>query len=142
MDRGTPSAPMTALGTNILIVGCGYVGLRLAQHLRTHEVTGIVRSAESAARLHAAGIRPLQMDLDRSDMVAPFIPDGGVVFYLAPPPGSGESDTRVSRFLERSTAAPTSFIYMSTTGVYGDTDGAMVDESKPPTPMSDRAQRR
>ena len=54
----------------------------------------------------------------------------------------GESDLRLDRFLHLASVPPHTFVYMSTTGVYGDTAGAVVDESSVVQPRTDRARRR
>jgi nucleoside-diphosphate-sugar epimerase len=60
-----------------------------------------------------------------------------------PPPDSGTSDPRLERFLAAvGPARPTMLLYMSTTGVYGDTSGAAVTEDSPVAPGNDRSQRR
>ena len=130
---------------HILIVGCGYVGSRLARRLRaSFDVAAIVRSAEKAKALAQEGIQAIALDLDRVRLGA-HIPERLnqlATFYLAPPPNQGESDLRLDRFLQLATVPPASFIYMSTTGVYGDTKGELVDESSPVAPLTDRARRR
>lgn len=127
-----------------LIVGCGYVGRRLAQRLAPIPTTALVSSENSARELARAGINAAALDLDTLQRGHPLVAqlDGVTLFYLAPPPPEGESDTRINRFLEFSSGRPAALIYMSTTGVYGNTDGALVDESTPVNPVTPRAQRR
>lgn len=129
----------------ILILGCGYTGQRLARRLNaTHEVAAVVRSTESAASLRQAGIEALQMDLDDARArfaLAPFIARAAM-FYLVPPSPFGESDPRIGQFLNQIAEPPESMVYMSTTGVYGDQAGALVDETTPVAPVSARARRR
>ena len=136
---------MTRSRPHSLIVGCGYVGERLARRLAdVYDITAIVRSAERAAALNAAGIVTVALDLDRVRLGA-WIPEKleqAAIFYLAPPPATGESDLRLDRFLQLATVPPRAFVYMSTTGVYGDTEGAPVDEGSPVQPLTDRARRR
>lgn len=130
---------------HVLIAGCGYVGQRLALRLRAHyEVTSLVRSAERVAELGHLGIRALAIDLDRIRAGAsiPERLDEEAIVYLTPPPVFGESDLRLDRFLQLATVPPHTFVYMSTTGVYGDTAGAVVDESSTVQPRTDRARRR
>ncbi|HEX2584311.1 MAG TPA: NAD-dependent epimerase/dehydratase family protein, partial [Steroidobacteraceae bacterium] len=67
---------------------------------------------------------------------------GSPIFYFAPPQQSGESDSRLHRFLNALTEQPLVLIYISTTGVYGDLRGAMADESMPLNPSTPRARRR
>lgn len=128
-----------------LIVGCGYVGRRLALRLADiFDVTALVRRAESAAALNREGIRTAAIDLDRVKLesLVPQKLEQAAIFYLAPPPRIGESDLRLDRFLQLATVPPRVFVYMSTTGVYGDTRGALVDESRPLAPLTERARRR
>jgi nucleoside-diphosphate-sugar epimerase len=130
---------------HVLIVGCGYVGTRLARRLQsTHDVSAIVRSTQKAAALQAQGIDAIALDLDRVRFGA-HIPerlDHKAVFYLAPPSPQGESDLRLDRFLQLASVPPTTFVYMSTTGVYGNAKGELVDESTPVAPLTERARRR
>jgi nucleoside-diphosphate-sugar epimerase len=65
--------------------------------------------------------------------------------HCAPPPQTGECDTRTANLLaalERKRILPTRFVYISTSGVYGDCGGALVDESRAVNPQSARAKRR
>ena len=129
-----------------LIAGCGYTGLRLARRLQPRwQVTALARSADAAATLNAAGIATAPLDLDAT--VAPGalakVADGAAIAYLVPPPDGGTSDPRLERFLAAvGPARPTVLLYMSTTGVYGDTSGAAVTEDSPVAPGNDRSRRR
>jgi len=67
------------------------------------------------------------------------------VLHCAPPPGSGTTDPRTANLLATLAKArilPARFVYVSTTGVYGDCAGATVDETRPIDPQTDRARRR
>jgi len=140
----TPENP-NAEKPHALIVGCGYVGERLAARLAgTYDITAVVRTPARVAELTTRGIKAFALDLDRVRL-GTWIPEKleqAAIFYLAPPPAGGESDLRLDRFLQLATVPPRAFVYMSTTGVYGDTDGAPVDEGSPVQPMTDRARRR
>jgi nucleoside-diphosphate-sugar epimerase len=130
---------------HILIAGCGYVGKRLALRLQSEfDVTGLVRSTESATELAAMGIRARILDLDRlrGKESVPERLDQAAIVYLTPPPSAGESDFRLDRFLQLASVPPRVFVYISTTGVYGDTGGELVDESSPLQPRTERARRR
>jgi nucleoside-diphosphate-sugar epimerase len=130
---------------HVLIAGCGYVGQRLAARLRDRfEVAALVRTPEKASALAHQGIKAIVIDLDRVRAGAsiPERLDQEAIVYLAPPPSVGESDLRLDRFLHLAFVPPKSFVYMSTTGVYGDTDGGFVDESTPVQPRTERARRR
>ncbi len=128
-----------------LIIGCGYLGRRVARQLRLagQQVTGVVRTGTSAQLLAAEGVAGHILDLDRSPL--PALPlAGSGLFYFAPPPGSGSKDDRVRNLLAAfaSQGAPRRVVYLSTTGVYGDCGGAWVDETRPVAPVVDRAKRR
>ena len=129
-----------------LIAGCGYTGLRLARRLQPRwQVTALARSTDAAARLQAAGIGSVPLDLDAIATPGALakVSDGAAIAYLVPPPDSGSSDPRLERFLAGvGPARPTVLLYMSTTGVYGDTGGAAVTEDSPVAPGNDRSQRR
>ena len=126
----------------MLIVGCGYVGRRVAALYRAQgeAVTGLVRTAESAAGLAAADIVPLQGDLDGHFE----LPEGEPrVLYLVAPPEQGATDPRIGRFLDVAQRhGVRRIVYLGTTGVYGDCGGDWVDEDRPVSPGVDRARRR
>lgn len=129
----------------VLIIGCGDTGRRLAALYREEgrQVAGLVRSEGSVRALTAAGIRPLRCDLDAGDL--PSLPSGGTkLFYFAPPVDVGTDDVRIERLLEHLelTGLPARFLYLSTTGVYGDCEGRWIDEDEPLKPTTYRAQRR
>lgn len=129
----------------VLIAGCGYVGQRLALRLRDRfEIAALVRTQEKAAALERQGIKAVVIDLDRvrAGTSIPERLDQEAIVYLTPPPNVGESDLRLDRFLQLAIVPPKAFVYMSTTGVYGDTEGGFVDESTPVQPRTERARRR
>jgi nucleoside-diphosphate-sugar epimerase len=131
---------------NALIVGCGYVGKRLARALRpTYRVTGTVRSEASRQQLQSMGIDSAILNLDQSHprpTLSHAQTAGAALFYLASPPAHGLSDTRLDRFLPLIDFPLEVFVYISTTGVYGDTNGGEVDETARVNPQTQRAERR
>ena len=67
------------------------------------------------------------------------------IVHLAPPPRAGIRDTRTAnlvRALARGRSLPQRVVYISTSGIYGDCGGVLVDETRPAHPMTDRAMRR
>ena len=142
----TLHVPMPSSPRRCLIVGCGYVGTRLAKRTAGRwDNTAIVRSETSAAALSSAQCRGTVIDLDR---LAPSrrlhsIADAAAVLYLVPPPDEGRHDPRLERFLGAiGSARPEMMLYMSTTGVYGDCGGALVDETAAIAPTRDPSLRR
>lgn len=126
----------------MLIIGCGDIGRRItliAQ--RNGENPGaLVRTSLSRTALQKLGVHAIQADLD--DEIAPLDIDDARVIYLAPPPRTGTEDWRMRNLLRATTGTPKNFLYLSTTGVYGDCNGEWVDESRPAAPQVDRARRR
>jgi nucleoside-diphosphate-sugar epimerase len=125
----------------VSIVGCGYTGLRLAQRWlqRGAAVRGFAARAPSLAAIAALGAEARRLDLDAPPSTMDF--DGQLVYY-AVPPADGIGDPRLERFLAGLAGRPDRFVYLSTTGVYGDHAGGRVDEDMRPTPQSPRAVRR
>ncbi len=129
---------------NVLILGCGYLGRRLGRRLAGSgaSVTGTTRSGASDAALRAAGIRP-----ERWDAAAPGAGErlrrlsaeaGWVVCAAAPSGGAGYEDVYVRAAEAMATALDPdrtrSALFVSSTSVYGVSDGSWVDESTPARP--------
>lgn len=128
---------------NILIVGCGYVGQRLAEVLApSATITGLVRTRKTARDLELQGTSPLILDLDQTMSLPSH--DWQQIYYLAPPPRQGQQDTRMTHFLRalENSNQVTRLVYLGTTGVYGDCNGKWVDETQPTNPAAERALRR
>jgi nucleoside-diphosphate-sugar epimerase len=127
---------------SVSIVGCGYTGLRLAGRWLslTHGVRGFATRAESLRQIAAIGAEPIPLNLDQTPAMIDL--DGQLAYYAVPPAPVGDRDLRLERLLEHAVGRPRRFIYLSTTGVYGDRGGAAVDEDTPPAPQSERAVRR
>lgn len=132
-----------APGTRVVIVGCGYVGKRLAIALKSRsDVLGIVSRPGSLAALESLGLRGHVVNLDAGEPPRADWVEDAPVFYLVPPATDSESDVRLARLLGGIRGRPQAFIYMSTTGVYGDADGGEVTEQTPVNPQTARARRR
>ncbi|MFW2372714.1 MAG: NAD-dependent epimerase/dehydratase family protein [Gammaproteobacteria bacterium] len=129
---------------NNLIVGCGYLGKLVAQHL-SGQVQALVRSLNSQQQCQGRVSECGLLDLDDA---ACFIPTSlhlanSRILYLVPPPGRGQEDTRMARFLQILDGQKIEkFVLISTTGVYGDCTGNWVTEETPVNPRADRALRR
>ncbi|MES1927051.1 SDR family oxidoreductase [Salinisphaera sp. T31B1] len=132
---------MSGLPVHNLIVGCGETGLRVAARAvgAGQSVTGIVRSADSARRVRSVGAVARTADLDKP---LAGLPVCDRLFYFAPPPREGRADTRLQRVVDAMGPPPARVVYISTTGVYGDCDGAWVNEDRAVNPATDRAHRR
>ena len=117
---------------NVLIVGCGDIGQRVALLAKQNAdtVTGLVRSAESVNRLQQAGIHSIQLDLAEPQSLKGLPFEGTTIIYIAPPPSDGETDPLNRNFLQAipSEARPEKMVLLSTTAVYGDCQGKWIDE--------------
>ncbi|HSD95712.1 MAG TPA: SDR family oxidoreductase [Sulfuricaulis sp.] len=137
---------MTYAATDVLIVGCGDIGERVARLERSEgrTVAGLVRSEKSARRLLTAGIQPIIADLDAPTFLNNLPVKDAIVYYFAPPPDKGITDPRMETFISALTPSnlPKRIVLISTTGVYGDCRGEWVTEDRPPNPQVDRARRR
>ena len=115
----------------LLIVGHGDIARRAAPLLSSRfDLRVVSRSAGQ--------------DLDRPESLVSLEP-ADAILHSAPPPQAGKSDTRTANLLtalERRRILPTRLVYISTSGVYGDCGGALVDEARPVNPQSARAARR
>ncbi|MHB8708559.1 MAG: SDR family oxidoreductase [Desulfuromonadales bacterium] len=132
--------------TDILIIGCGDIGVRVArlEQAQGRSVAGLVRNDAGAERLRTFGIQSVTGDLDEPDSLAGLPTSGKLIYYFAPPPGGGPWDTRMRNFCAAvgSGQAPVRVVYISTSGVYGDCDGAWVTEETPVNAQTSRAKRR
>lgn len=111
----------------LLIVGFGDIARRAAPALAQRFVID---------RLS----REYGMDLDRTETLK--VQQADAVLYCAPPPPSGDRDTRVTNFLAAVDRPPARIVYISTSGVYGDCQGQRIDETRPVNPQTPRARRR
>lgn len=129
-----PSADATTV-----IVGVGYTGRRLLERLDSTQVIGLGRSAPTSE----TGTRIERIDLDDGVNELPVdLPSNYDVVYTVPPARDHATDVRLENLLALLSPAPAHFVYLSTTGVYGNRDGGIVDETATPAPQSGRAQRR
>ena len=129
----------------LLIIGCGDVGLRVLRLLgRRWQVTALTSSAERIDELRAAGARPLVGNLDSPQTLGRLAGWADAVLHLAPPPSQGERDTRTAHLLQALARRrlPRTFVYASTSGVYGDCGGERLDETRRLAPQTARARRR
>jgi nucleoside-diphosphate-sugar epimerase len=126
----------------LLIVGCGDVGMRLLPLVRNaFRVFAVTSNPARCAELRAAGAIPIVADLDVPHTLARLARLAPLVVHMAPPKGEGAVDTR-TRHLVHALGAGTRLVYLSTSGVYGDCQGALVDETRTVRPHNPRARRR
>jgi len=128
----------------LLIIGSGYMARRIIPLLSGHyRIYALIRNDAHKAGLRAQGATPISGDLDDRAKLSRIAGLADVVLHLAPP-DAGERDIRTRHLLAAlsKSVLPGKFIYISTSGVYGDCSGAGVSETHPLNPQSARAQRR
>ena len=126
----------------LLIIGCGDVGMRLLPLVCTRfRVFAVTSSAHRCAQLRAAGAIPIVANLDHPLTLRRLANLAPNVVHLAPPQGDGEVDHR-TRHLIAILPAGANVVYVSTTGVYGDCQGQLIDETRTVAPHNARAWRR
>lgn len=121
----------TRPGAPTIVAGAGYTGRRILGKLPGPAAVGLRRSDTDDDRCHA-------VDLDTADKLPLPLPDTYSVIYTVPPAGAGR-DERLARFLSLLSPPPARFVYLSTTGVYGDHGGARVTEDTPVSPGNPRS---
>lgn len=129
----------------VLIVGCGDVGLRVAGLLKaSSRLMALTSSSQRVETLQRSGITPMLGDLDKPQTLRRLAGVATHVVHMAPPPLEGHTDprTRALVLALRLRSLPSSMVYGSTTGVYGDCEGEWIDETRRLLPQTARAQRR
>jgi nucleoside-diphosphate-sugar epimerase len=91
--------------------------------------------------LRAAGAIPIIADLDQPASLARLASLADRIVHLAPPHSEGFKDQR-TRNLTAILPDRATLVYISTSGVYGDCQGAWIDETRLVRPQNARAKRR
>jgi nucleoside-diphosphate-sugar epimerase len=126
----------------LLIVGCGDVGMRLLPLVCARfRVFAVTSSPDRCAELRALGAIPVVADLDHPATLRRLANLAPNVLHLAPPQQGGVVDQR-TRHLVAILPASARVVYVSTTGVYGDCQGQLIDETRAVAPHNARARRR
>jgi nucleoside-diphosphate-sugar epimerase len=139
MPSARPSRP------TLLIIGCGDVGLRVLTCLgRRWRVLALTSSPQRVQDLRNAGAVPLLGDLDQPQTLGRLAGLADAVLHLAPPALRGDVDLRTQALLQALARCGRlrRLVYASTTGVYGDCQGAWLDETRAVAPSTERARRR
>lgn len=120
-----------------LVIGPGYTGSRVLERLPADWAMALGRSRPGDSKF----------DLDSNDAPSIDLPNRYSIIFTVPPSAdrasrSAPTDARLASLLAWCADPPQRFVYLSTTGVYGNRDGAIVDEMSEPQPESERSQRR
>lgn len=130
----------------LLILGCGYTGSHLARLALRHNITIAIttRSGQAPDGLDIPCFTFSGGSLEQSPNPLNPAAVSGVTHVLSSiPPNQQGVDPVVATLLPTlEQARLVWFGYLSTTGVYGDTQGAWVDEATPVNPGNERSQHR
>jgi nucleoside-diphosphate-sugar epimerase len=126
---------------DMLIVGCGYLGRRVAARWRArgHRVFATTRGR--VEELRALGVEPVVCDLVTGAGLAALPPVQAVAYCVGfdRTPGATLRDVYLgglANVLDR-LPPPGRFVYVSSTGVFGQCGGEEVDESAPTEPAEE-----
>ncbi len=120
---------------------------------RHRQIFALLRNADQHEAWRKAGATPLSGDLDQPASLQRLAGLADIVLHFAPPPNHGQDDSRTRHLLAalsrqssqkrgQKKSLPQRLIYISTTGVYGDCGGAVIDETQPLSATTARARRR
>ena len=134
-----------------LIIGCGYLGLRVARLWRDagEAVAALTRSADRATLLAGQGFAPIVADVAHRDSLGKLPPVDAVLYAVGYDRAAGLTHRQVyvgglENTLSALAASPHAdalrrFVYISTTGIYAASDD-WVDEDAPCDPSTPGAE--
>jgi nucleoside-diphosphate-sugar epimerase len=124
-----------------LILGCGYLGRRVASEWlsRGEVVQAVTRSAARAAQWQAEGLRPIIADVCEAASLDDLPTVDTVLYAIGYDRSSGRSQREVAveglqNVLNRLRGQCGRLVFISSSSVYGQTDGEWVDETFPTVP--------
>lgn len=134
---------MTNMTASALIIGCGYLGSRVARLWREQDIAvyATTRRADGAAALRRAGVEPILCDVLDPEPLRRAPRFDAVLYAVGWDRASGNGMREVyvdglARTLER-LRPPRRFVYISSTSVYGQTGGEWVDEDSTTEPQEE-----
>ena len=133
--------------SDYLLIGNGDIARRTAGLLNDQEKSVVLVGRHEGNNKCPSPLQTEMLaDLDRPESLAALPLSDVRVLFLAPPPMSGQIDSRIRNFCDelsrRLPERPHGVVYISTSGVYGDCGGEWVSETRAVNPQSDRARRR
>ena len=130
-----------------LIFGCGYLGGRVAERWLAagDVVAAVTRSAARAAEFHQRGLQPLIADVTRPESLGQLPTAETVLWAVGFDPHGGKSRWQVyvdglRAVLDALPEETGRLVFISSTGVYGDSGGDWVDEDSPCRPTREAGQ--
>lgn len=133
-----------------LVIGCGYLGSRVAKKWRDSgrqnggdEIFALTRSTERAEAFRAEGLRPIVGDVTKPGTLKSLPEVETVLYAVGFDRSAGLSQREIyveglRNVLDRLGDRVSRFLYVSSTSVYGQHRGEWIDETSPAEPTSDR----
>lgn len=132
-----------ALAGKVLVLGGGYTGLQVARALRQLGVAVSLTGRSCTNAMDAEGLHWLRFDPAAGVVPSPAELAGtSAVLVTIPPDGQGQDPALTALAETLKQLQPHWIGYLSTTGVYGDSGGAWVDEDTPVAPGLPRSRAR
>ena len=134
-------SPLSVTSLPSLVVGCGYLGLRVARRWLAAGRRVAALTRRNAERFSRLGLTPYVGDvLDLASLRG--LPEAATLLYsvgLDRSSGQPMREVYVDGLGNVLTSLPSvsRLIYISSTSVYGQTDGELVDESSPAEPIEE-----
>jgi nucleoside-diphosphate-sugar epimerase len=132
---------MAAPTADALILGCGYLGRRVAARWVAAGRRLAALTRRNAAALAALGVEPIPGDIFDPESLRRIPAARAVLYAVATDRGSGRAMREVYvdglAHVLNTIPPPERFVYVSSTGVYGQADGGWVDEASPTEPVEE-----
>jgi nucleoside-diphosphate-sugar epimerase len=132
----------------LICFGLGYSAQHFVENFgqKFDRIVGTVRNAERAAALNARPSGRLKALIFDGSLATPdlrgVISDADAALVSIPPDENGDPVLRACGDVLAHAQRLRAIVYLSTIGVYGDRDGAWVDEATPPQPSAARSRER
>lgn len=133
------------MASRLFCFGFGYSAKALAERCLASgwSVAGTARTSEKAEAIRALGVDAFVFDGGRPLADVAAVLDGATHLLISAPPGRAGDPALSAHGDDIAALKNLAWVgYLSTTGVYGDTGGAPVDESAPLAPTSTRSRQR
>jgi nucleoside-diphosphate-sugar epimerase len=127
---------------SVLIIGCGWVGTKLATTLISQSINvfGTTRSAEKASSLRSLGIEPIIFDLEKEDAIQTDLPKVDAI-VISISPGRGDQRSQYPNHIQKLSKLLAStnqqVVMFSSTSAYKGKMGIVAESDALPDPESE-----
>jgi nucleoside-diphosphate-sugar epimerase len=127
---------------SVLIIGCGYLGQRVAQLWREQGRRVFALTRSRSDELRSAGLVPIVGDILQPETLQSLPSTRTLLYAVGFDRSSGAAFREVyinglRHVLNALPHTPEYFLYVSSTGVYGQSDGEEIDENAPTDPRDE-----